>query len=466
MSHRSASLLGVIALAGLGIAGCAPAGAGMDPDPEPSTAEQAPDPEPSSHEQTPDPEPSAAEQSPAAEETVAPPPADPLFLGDDLEKVLLPDDVVHELFPGVLDIEATTNLSATVGESEGQIGYPTKCMPLNWDDWTLTVGWRGSRWLAGGEIFGSQRAMQFPNAEKAQESLDWYRAALEGCDSFTPREDITDIVYSWSLDAHVERGPVEVFVGTMDSAGGYEGETSSVLVLAVVGNAVLRVGADPDRGADEIADGVADALEASIDSLDPAFEWGTDDARPGAQAPISDWIADAGGIGPIRIGDSIEEVRAAVDWMDEPIEGDTYFVTGGADEYWRQDIDGGTINITMNDGAVRVVEVGADYDYEDPHPDGGGLPSIAGVRIGDPAQAAADAFPAGTVLYQIAPDIEQYSVADGAGRVITFAAPGMVDRDDLSGGYDLAAGVITSIQVEDATGRTSMYETFINAMES
>lgn len=455
MTRNSVWAIGAVAILGLAAAGCTPADPPAEPEPEPTASEPAPDPEETEPEET-----EAAE-----------PEVDPVFVGDDLERVLLDADRVGALFPSVTSVSDTSDFDASVGETEGQIGDPAVCMPLLWTaDWALTAGVRSVQWWGpdDGPSLGRQYTVQAPSIEQAEESFDWYEDAADECDTFTPREDITDITYSWAFGAEEERGEdVEVIVGTL--SGGGEGSEDTLQIQARAGNALVSmsigngVAQQPDPG--PVAVAVADALESAIGELVPGGGSLPEAPEVDGAAPLSEWEAGVGGIGPIRIGDSIDDVMQAVDWIEEPVEGENFF-TYEPQSTWTQRFDGGTVNITLTDDRVSGVEVAADYDYEAPDPDDSGLPSAGGVRFGDAALAAVEAFPGGTVFYKLAPGVQQYSVADADGRALTFSAPGLVDENDEFGSYALENGVITAIAVEDATQRESMYETYTNFSDS
>ena len=413
MSRNSAWFVGVVALAGLAAAGCDSSEPAADPDRSPTAADPS----------------ETAPTDPVEAETPDPEIA-PVFAGDDLEKVILDADQVAAIFPSVTGVGEVSDYDPSVGETEGQIGDPATCMPLLWSsDWALTVGVRSAAWSGADDVgnFGSEYAVQAPSIEQAEESIDWYRSASEGCTTFTPREDITDIVYEWTPGAEETRDNVDVIVGTL--AGG-DGATASLQVQARAGNALVSISVPAEDGAD----------------------------------PLSEWEAGSGGIGPIRIGDTVDDVQAAVDWFDEPVEGDNYF-TNANQASWSQQVDGGTLTITLTDDVVSGVEVQADYDYSAaiPDVDGSAFPSAGGVRIGDSALAASEAFPGGTVTYKLAPGVQQYGVADASGMLISFSAPGLANQDDEFGTYTLENGVITSIAVEDTTTRVTMYETYTAA---
>lgn len=449
MSRNSAWFVGVVALVGLAAAGCDSSEPAADPDPDPTATDPS----------------ETASADPVETETPDPEIA-PVFVGEDLEKVILDADQVAAIFPSVTGVGEVSDYDPSVGETEGQIGDPATCMPLLWSsDWALTVGVRSTAWTGADDVgnFGSEYAVQAPSIEQAEESIDWYRSASEGCTTFTPREDITDIVYEWTPGAEETRDNVDVIVGTL--AGG-DGATASLQVQARAGNALVSISVPAEDGADPqaIAAPVADALESAIGELTgDAASLPATPAADGA-APLADWQAGSGGIGPIRIGDTIDDVQAAVDWLDEPVEGDNYFVNANQAS-WSQEVDGGTLGITFTDDRVSAVTVQADYDYsaEVADPDGSALPTAGGVRIGDTAVAASEAFPDGTVTYKLAPGVQQYGFADASGVLISFSAPGLANQDDEFGTYTLENGIITSITVEDTTTRVTMYETYTAA---
>jgi len=440
---------GVVALAAMAAVGCAPDSPPADP---------APDSMPSAAERT---------QAPPTPDTPVVP---PIFAGDDLEKLLLDAGHVGALFPSVTGVGEASDFDASVGETEGQIGDPASCMPLLWpSDWSLTVGSRSAQWQGADDAvrYGGQHAVQAPSIEQAEESFDWYSDAADDCETFTPRADLTDITYRWTFGAEAERGDtVEVIVGTLGRGG--EPSEEVVQIQARAGNALVSIStglgeafeADPRR----IADSVADALDAAVGELTLASGSGSETAPAGGDDSMSEWVADAGGIGPIRIGSSVAEVRAAVDWIEAPVEGENLSRTP-SQALWSQEFDGGTLVITLADDRVSGVEVRADIDVNAPDPDGSGLPSAGGVRIGDSALAASEAFPGGTVFYKMAPGIEQYVVSDIAGQTVSFSAPGLVDPADQFSGYTLENGVITAIAVEDATERESMYEIYTEDLD-
>lgn len=196
---------------------------------------------------------------------------------------------------------------------------------------------------------------------------------------------------------------------------------------------------------------------------------------PGVQTidDLATWEVDFDSFGPIRIGDSLEQVRRAVPWLDEPVEDENFFSStrdpdDEATEYsWQHEIDSVTsISIQFTaDLLVRRIGVSETRAWESTaYADGASLPHARGIRLGDTALTASHAFPDGTFFHVMTSDWQEYLVTDRRGRALGFEMMegGGVEWSGVAPELTLDNAVITGISVDDVTTRNSWWQSVID----
>ena len=163
---------------------------------------------------------------------------------------------------------------------------------------------------------------------------------------------------------------------------------------------------------------------------------------------LSEWEVSFTGVGPVRLGDSIEQVIAAVPSAPTP----EYFDEYGVYSPWV--IVGSENNSELSveltpEGRVQSITVGAMWAAEDTI-FGSHLPHARGIRVGDSGRTALFAYPGGTGFFFMAAASTSYTVTDREGHTMAFSLNGTVD--------DIANAVIHGITVDDAGARTSWWQ--------
>lgn len=388
--------------------------------------------------------------SPSATSSPAPtsePYAGPaVFIGDELDLLLLTEDEIRTLIPGATEVGPSTSVLEQISDGSGPAADPAACEVFYMEQSLGTVGSRTVSWKVPDDAeYGSGRlyVLQFADEAQAQTRMDQLLAGAEQCAEFRREGPAT-------FDAVIAEPTEEVraFAGTMtDVDGGYDWRAFEG--FASVGNVVVEFSQpfsgdrsfDAEAAASLLRDRAEQAHEALIRELTENPPSSEEPPAGDASAPWGDWQITHAGVGPIRVGDSIDESLAAF----EPgqVTGPAY--DGGP---WTATApDGaGTILIqpTEDGGTVRSVTAGNDRSIMTAPQTGTGLPAAGTVRVGALVSEAMAALPGGTTVTVASSGDDWYDVASRDGRLIRFRA----DRDVVD-----PAAVIVGISWEDATVR-------------
>lgn len=231
-----------------------------------------------------------------------------------------------------------------------------------------------------------------------------------------------------------------------------EGGRSTFSAVASVGNVLVQIW-QPVVG-DTAIDGEAvaelllwraeDARASLIDELTANPPEDEEDPASDASAPWSEWTVSTGGVGPIRLGDPIDEaVKAAAgaQALEPAFEQGPWRVVNqdGTASLLIQPEQGGTV--------VTAITVGNDRSLDETAQSGAALPARGDVRVGDAVAEAVAAYPGGTTVTVVSSGDDWYDVATRDGRLFRFHA----DRDVVDPG-----SLIVGISVEDATTRRDL----------
>lgn len=404
----------IVAGAMLALAACSP-----DPAPEPSP--------------TATPEPTA---SPTPE-----PYAGPLtFTGDELNRFLLTSDEISSLLPGAAEISEPTSITEQISDGVGSPPMPEICGALFMEEALGSVGARSVSWEPAD--YGRLDALQFGSEEQAQVLMDQLVAASEQCATFEYEGTATfDAVVPDPVD------DVRALVGTVtlpEAVGGY----STFSAYAVVGNVFVALAGSVTEDTAPDATAVVTLLQqravearaALIDELTAEPPTTEEEPEVDAAAPWGDWEITRGGVGPIRLGASVDDAIAAAGaaQVTEP-------EYPGGD--WKLGDDSGSASMIvrpMEQGDIVASITAGDNRFGSVVQDGALLPSRGGIRVGDPVADAIAAFPEGTTVTVMASGEDWYAVASRDGRLVRFHT----DRDVVEPG-----ALIVGIEVEDATLR-------------
>ncbi|MGO1544107.1 MAG: hypothetical protein ACTHXA_07170 [Gulosibacter sp.] len=187
---------------------------------------------------------------------------------------------------------------------------------------------------------------------------------------------------------------------------------------------------------------------------------------------MATWEIEADRIGPIRLGDAVDEVQRVVPWAQAPVEGENFHtqtsVYGEIAGYtWTPLADDSSrdsqnpILIIELDAASTVIsiEVGHRNTLEvDEIQNGDMLPSVRGVRVGDAASAMRDSFPGGTMQVLSEDGVSQYVVTDRDAHALTFTLTPIALDEIPEALSDFDDAHINSIKIEDASARGSSFD--------
>ena len=163
---------------------------------------------------------------------------------------------------------------------------------------------------------------------------------------------------------------------------------------------------------------------------------------------LGEWEVSFAGVGPIKLGDSIDQVMAAVPSVAPPEFHEEYGfyspwpIIGTASDF---DL---LVELTPG-GDVQAITVGARWATGGPT-SGAAMPHARGIRIGDTGRTALYAFPGGTGFYFMAAASTSYTVTDRAGHTIAFILNGSVD--------DIENAVIYGFTIDNAGARTGWWQ--------
>lgn len=379
----------------------------------------------------PDPEPSASDVPSTTPEPSAQAPYDgPLqFVGDELAWFVPDIPELTRLLPGAVDVTAPRDHLEVVSDGSGVVAKPSACYALAYEVQMHALGARSVDWADANSVprmRGHLSVMQFASPKQVQTMFAALRKAGRSCAKFTyggPAK-FTQVI---DLD---EESDVEVLTGLVD-AGDDDWQWHAFYGYAAIGNVLVQLvhPADDDDEYDSraiaellaaTAQEAADALREKLTKNPPAS---TGHKRDDPDAAWSTWHVTPTSIGPIRIGDTVDDALASIPGVD---------VESENDGMWElESTEGATLTVRSADGKkVTALIAGAESLWgKDVVVDGAVLPSAGDVRVGDRLSDAVEAFPGGTFARVVAAGQYQYRVAARDGGVIVFALDPM-DPDD------------------------------------
>lgn len=422
-SGRAWGMLGAVAT-GIGamvvLAACAP------------TPQSAPSPSPS---------PSSSQTTPAPEPYGGP----VVFVGEELGAFALSPGEIAELLPDATEVGDLSDVLEQVSDGGGLSADPLICDVLYAEQSLGTVGARTIAWKVPTDPtygFGALRILQFADEAQAQGRMDQLLQAAEQCAEFDKQGTVT-------FDAVIppEADGVRAFAGTLVDAGlGWR----SVDAFASTGNVIVQLSqplsgerpVDAEAAAVLLQSRAVEAREGLIEALTENPPSAEPDPSGDQGSVWSDWQIGVGGVGPLRLGDSIDSALAAagedVQMVEPEYDGGpwTLVAPDGAGSILVQPVEGGDTVWSVTVGNERSL-YGAAYD-------GAALPSRGEIRLGTSVADAMNAYPGGTVVDVSSSGDDYYAVTTRDGQVFRFQA----DRDVVEEG-----STIVGITVEDATAR-------------
>ena len=130
---------------------------------------------------------------------------------------------------------------------------------------------------------------------------------------------------------------------------------------------------------------------------------------------FSAWEITFDGVGPIRLGMTVDEVRAVLpDATDFLPQNDTDAAT------WRPAASAPWLSVEVADGTVSKVTVQPLNGYDEDLSQGPALPHIRGIRVGDTMQTVYNYLPGGTTYDVLAAGLHSYLIATRTGPVVSF----------------------------------------------
>lgn len=396
----------------------------------------------------------APEPVPESSPTVAPETPSPepytgpsLFVGDELAWFLPTAEEISALLPRATDIGTPSSALEQISDGGGPEPVPEICGTFFLEQSLWSVGSRNLEWTVAGESesgYGHLLALQFADEEQAQNRMDQLVTAAEQCATF----DYNGAAAFVSVVPEV-KDDVRALAGTLELPE-IEGGNRGFSAFASVGNVLVQLWQTPGSGdvpdpsaiATLLQDRAVEAQQTLVEQLTATPPTTEEEPSVDAAAPWSDWEITTGGVGPIRLGDTVDAAVAAgggAQVVEPEFEGDPWKLVNetGSASLLVQPADGGA--------TVSGITVGNGRSLDEIAQDGAALPSLSGVRVGDPVSAALAAHPGGTTVSVVSSGDDWYDVATRDGRLFRFHT----DRDVVD-----PAAVIVGITVEDATLRT------------
>ena len=130
----------------------------------------------------------------------------------------------------------------------------------------------------------------------------------------------------------------------------------------------------------------------------------------------SSWEITFDAVGPIRLGMTVDEVRAVL-----PEAGDFVPADETAAAAWHPLASARWLSVEIADGTVSKVVVRPMDGYEEDLSQGPALPHIRGIRIGDTMQTVYNYIPGGTDYDIQAAGLHSYIIAARTGQVVSFS---------------------------------------------
>lgn len=368
-----------------------------------------------------------------------------VFVGDELDAFALTADEIVGIVPEATEVGDTSSVLGQISDGGGEPADPSICEAFYAEQSLGTVGARTIEWKVPADPrygFGRLHVLQFADEAQAQERMDQLLQAAQQCAEFTKGGSVT-------FDAVIPEasGDVRAFAGTLVDPGL---DWQAFDAFAATGNVVVQLW-QPFTGdrafdaeaaalllqtrAEEARTGLIEELTENppVAETDPSGDPGT---------VWSEWQIGVGGVGPLRLGDSVDAALAAVGADVQVVEPE---YDGGP---WRlvAPEDAGSILVQPVEAgdAVESITVGNERTLDQAVHDGAALPHRGDIRLGAPVADAMAAYPGGTVVDVTSSGDDYYAVSTRDGQVFRFQA----DRDVVEEG-----STIVGITVEDATAR-------------
>ncbi|MGO1544106.1 MAG: hypothetical protein ACTHXA_07165 [Gulosibacter sp.] len=201
-----------------------------------------------------------------------------VFIGDELDVLLLSDGDVDELFPEVEPAGEASPIFVHPENDEDETSFPAICLPLIMPDLQPAVGSLQKHHETsvstpdGDTIEMHQYVLQYADVTTAENSWEYYATAISNCTEFyytlpsESEESLTDLEVTYSPLAEDFRTDVSVVVGSLADAS-----ASETVVHATVANTIIQISLPTEIGSTvdpkEIARTVADRLEAGLQQL-------------------------------------------------------------------------------------------------------------------------------------------------------------------------------------------------------
>ncbi|MFJ2543255.1 hypothetical protein [Microbacterium sp. NPDC087589] len=390
------------------------------------------------------PTPSPSQTTPAPEPYAGP----IVFVGDELAAFALTDAEIMGIVPEAAEVGDSSPVLEQISDGGGDPADPSICEALYAEQSLGAVGARTIEWKVPADPrygFGRLHVLQLADEAQTQARMDQLLQAAQECAAFTKGGPVT-------FDAVIPEpsGDVRAFAGTLVDPG-LDWQTFSA--FAATGNVIVQLW-QPFTGdrtfdaeaaalllqtrAEEARAGLIEELTENppVAETDPSGDPGT---------VWSDWQIGVGGVGPLRLGDSVDSALAAAgedaQVVDPEYDGGPWRVVapGDAGSILVQPVDAGD--------AVRSITVGNERSLDEAFDDGAALPHRGDIRLGAPVADAMAAYPGGTVVDVTSSGDDYYAVTTRDGQVFRFQA----DRDVVEEG-----STIVGITVEDATARKDL----------
>jgi hypothetical protein len=367
-----------------------------------------------------------------------------VFVGDELASLLPSSDEIIELIPAATQVSGPSDMLEQISDGGGPEFSPAICGAFYMEQSLGALGTRTVSWSMPGDgvyPLNDVMAMQFADEATVTARMDEIEQAATECGEF-------DYGGPNSFDAVVadDDDGVRALAGTLQADASW-GSYTGFHGYAAVGNTLVHLRTALQEGAAVDAAAAAELLQktaveaksALAQSLTADPPAAPSEPEGDASVPWSDWTITELGVGPIRFGDTYEDVSAALPEAEvsEPAYEGGPWVFTSADGASSLSVD------AADDGTISGITAGAVSDEEASGVDGAAAPNALGVRIGDPVSAALAAFPGGTRVHVSSSGQWAYFASDRDGHRIAFHTA----REDA----DSAEARIIGITTADAT---------------
>lgn len=389
--------------------------------------------------------------SPSPSQTTASPEpyAGPIvFVGDELDAFALTPEEIVGILPEATDVGEPSPVLEQVSDGGALPADPPICDALYAEQSLGSVGARTIEWQVPTDPangFGRMTIMQFADEAQAEGRMDQLLQAAEQCAEFAKEGAIT-------FDAVIPEPSEDVraFAGSLIDAGL---DWRSFSTFASTGNVIVQLwqpftgerAFDAEAAALLLQSRAAEARSGLIEELTENPPVAETDPSGDPGAVWSEWQIGVGGVGPLRLGDSVDSAIAAAGPDAQVVEPE---YDGGPWTLVAPE-ETGTILVHPAEAgdAVWSITVGNDRSLGESVVEGTALPARGEIRVGAPAADAMSAYPGGTVVDVVSSSDHYYAVTTRDGQVFRFQA----DRGALEEG-----STIVGITVEDATARTPL----------